>query len=376
MGTDVEYVVVGLGALGSSAAYHLAKGGHSVLGLEQFEFGHQRGASHDTSRILRHSYHTADYVGLTHHAYTDWAVLEADSGQRLVTQVGGLDLFPAGGTVPIERYAEALRAQDISFEVLETRHVHDRWPMFNPPDGTLGLYQSRGSIVPAARGTAAIQACARNFGADLRDRSLVTSVRDLGSSGIEVQAAGETFHCRKVIVCADAWTNQVLAELGHRIPLRTTLEQVTYFAPAAPENFAPERMPLWIWFDDPCYYGFPTYGEATVKAAADGGGAEVTGDTRGFEPDGVRLEELSRFVATLLPGAGAPVRSKTCLYTMPPDRDFVLGPVPGYEAVLVGVGAGHSFKFAPTIGRVLAELAVDGCTDINIEPFRLNRSWN
>jgi len=92
--TDVDYVVIGLGALGSGAAWQLASRGHSVVGLEQFELGHARGASHDTSRILRHSYHTPTYVRLTQEAYDDWARLEADSGESLVSVVGGLDLFP------------------------------------------------------------------------------------------------------------------------------------------------------------------------------------------------------------------------------------------------------------------------------------------
>ena len=73
----VDYVVVGLGALGSATAHQLARRGFSVLGLERFELGHHRGASHDTSRILRHSYHTPEYVRLTQEAYDDWARLSS-----------------------------------------------------------------------------------------------------------------------------------------------------------------------------------------------------------------------------------------------------------------------------------------------------------
>ena len=98
-----DYAVVGLGALGSAAAYELARRGHSVVGLEKFELGHRRGASHDTSRILRHSYHTPEYVDLTVEAYDDWARLEEASGESLVTKVGGLDLFPRGGGDPARR---------------------------------------------------------------------------------------------------------------------------------------------------------------------------------------------------------------------------------------------------------------------------------
>ena len=104
----VGYVVLGLGALGSATAWHLAVPGHDVVGLEQFPLGHDRGASHDTSRILRHSYHTPAYVELTKQAYDDWARLESSSGESLVTVVGGLDLFPTGGAIPIDDYVDSL----------------------------------------------------------------------------------------------------------------------------------------------------------------------------------------------------------------------------------------------------------------------------
>ena len=77
MAERYDAVVVGLGALGSATAHQLARRGRRVLGLERFEFGHARGASHDTSRILRHSYHTPAYVQLTVEAYDDWARLES-----------------------------------------------------------------------------------------------------------------------------------------------------------------------------------------------------------------------------------------------------------------------------------------------------------
>ena len=95
MTRDVEYTVIGLGALGSGAAYQLARRGADVVALEQFELGHERGASHDHSRILRHSYHTPFYVALTIDAYNDWQTIEQSTGQELTTRVGGLDLFPA-----------------------------------------------------------------------------------------------------------------------------------------------------------------------------------------------------------------------------------------------------------------------------------------
>ena len=147
-----------------------------------------------------------------------------------------------------------------------------------------------------------------------------------------------------------------------RVPIEVTLEQVTYFQPAEPERFAPQLMPLWIWMDDPSYYGFPTYGESTIKAAQDCGGPTVDPDGRTSDRDPAMEQRLAAFVGDLLPGSGEPVRSSRCQYTLTPDRDFVIAPVPGHESVVVGLGAAHGFKFAPTFGRLLADLVADGGT--------------
>jgi sarcosine oxidase len=353
MAETFDHVVVGLGALGSATAYHLARRGHSVLGLEQFELGHGRGASHDTSRILRHSYHTPEYVRLTRDAYDDWARLSADAGRELVTVVGGLDLFPPDPAIPLADYTDSLTEVGIAFELLDVDEIGARWPQFALPAGTVGLYQDRGAIVPAGPGTAAMQDLARRYGAVLRDRSPVASV-----TGDSVTLAdGTTYACGSVVICADAWTAALLAPLGVDLPLTVTLEQATYFAPERPEDFAPDRMPLWIWMDDPSFYGFPCYGEATIKAAQDCGGPVVDPDARGTDPDEAMLALLAAHVGRMLPGSGRPVRSLRCQYTLTPDRDFVVDRVPGHLSVAVGLGAGHGFKFAPTFGRLLADLA-------------------
>jgi len=375
MAEQFEYAVVGLGALGSATAWQLARRGHQVLGLERFALGHERGASHDSSRILRHSYHTPDYVRLTFEAYDDWATLEAEAGQRLVTVTGGVDLFPTDAAIPPGDYTSSLDAVGVPYEVLDQAGVAERWPQFQLPDGTRALFQERTAIVPAARGTAAMAARARAHGAVLRDESPVTAVRDLGAAGIEIEAGGVTYRVRRLVVTADAWTNDVVGHLGLHVPLTVTQEQVTYFRPAAPAEFAPERFPVWIWMDDPSFYGFPAYCEATVKAAQDCGGPEVTGDHRSFDPDPARQQLLADFMARTFPGSGPVDRSKTCLYTLTPDRDFVLSPVPGHEAVIVGMGAAHGFKFAPTFGRLLADLATTGTasTPVDLSAFRLDR---
>lgn len=373
MSEDVDFVVAGLGALGSAAAYELAGRDYRVVGLERFELGHSRGASHDTSRILRHSYHTPTYVRLTEQAYRDWARLEQSSGLDLVTTVGGLDLFPPDAAIPPIDYVGSLREVGIEHEELDASEVTARWPQLRVADDVMALYQPDAAIVPAAVGTRTMQELAAEFGAELRERCPVTGVRERGTGRVEVETPGGTLRCRGLVVCADAWVNDVVGHLGLEIPVEVTLEQVTYFRPDDPAPFAPDRMPLWIWMDDPSYYGFPTYGEPTIKAAQDCGGPSVDPDARTSEPDPGMQERLAAFVGDLLPGSGPPVRSLRCQYTLTPDRDFVIAPVPGHESVVVGLGAAHGFKFAPTFGRLLADLVVDGGTGTDLSDFRLDR---
>ncbi|MDQ1620139.1 MAG: hypothetical protein QOE19_2708 [Actinomycetota bacterium] len=375
--TPVDVVVVGAGALGSATAWQLARRGADVALLEQFELGHLRGASHDTSRILRRSYHSPAYVRLAGEAYDDWSCLEQEAGEPLVTAVGGVDLFPPGAAIPAVDYVASMAACGVPFAELSAADVTRRWPALSLPAGTTAVHQADTSIVPAGRGTATMQRLARSSGARLVDECPVTGLVDHGPSGVEVRTPATSYLARRVVLAADAWTNHLLAHLGVRLPLTVTREQATYFRPPAPERFGADRLPVWIWMDDPSFYGFPTYAEggngALVKAAQDCGGAVTTADGRSFETDAEALQRLAGFVSGLLPGVGAPRRTVTCLYTLTPDRDFVVGPVPGHEAVLVGLGAGHGFKFAPTFGRMLADLVTQGSTGSDISGFATDR---
>jgi monomeric sarcosine oxidase len=376
MGERFDVMVVGLGALGSGTCWQLARRGARVLGVEQFDLGHERGASHDTSRILRRSYHTAAYVTLAGEAYRDWAVLSADAADKLVTVVGGLDLFPPDAAIPMGDYAASMTAADVPYAVLEAAEVARRWPPIRLPTGTVALYQADTAIVPADRGTVAMQRAARAHGAILRDRTRVVSIRPNAGSrgGVEVTTAdGRRHRADRVVVTADGWTNELLVGLGTTLPLTVTQEQVTRFAPDDPREFAADRFPVWIWMDDPCFYGFPADGEALVKAAQDCGGPPVTVGNRSFEADPARVDLLASFVRATISGLGRAVRTKTCLYTLTPDRDFVLDALPTYPDVLVGLGAGHGFKFAPTFGRILADLALTGTTSSDISAFAIDR---
>ena len=374
MKRDYEYIVLGLGGFGSAAAYWLSKrAGAEVLGLEQFELGHVRGESQDHSRIIRLSYHTPAYVELAKHAFRAWAQLEKDAGEQIVLKTGGLDFAPRVSAIPLTNYSGSMEAAGVDFEPLDAAEIMRRWPPFRLTDDIHGLFQPESGIAMAARGNAAHQRVAREQGATLRDRCPVDSIRPADGE-IDVVAGGEQYRCRRLVIAAGAWSNRALAPFGIQLPLNVTQEQVTYFRTSRPADFEPGRFPIWIWMDDPCFYGFPIFGEAGPKVGQDAGGQSVTADTRTFEPDQAALGRVQEFLGKYIPSALGPIiYTKSCLYTLTPDRDFVLDAVPGHPNAMVAIGGGHGFKFASLIGRILSELALDGHTERNIEPFRLNR---
>jgi len=374
MKREFDAIVLGLGGIGSGSAYWLARSGASVLGIERFELGHARGESHDHSRIIRLSYHTPAYVRLAKEAYAAWATLEHDAAERLVFKTGGLDLGPRVGAIPLEGYAGAMRACDVSFETLDAGEICRRYPAFTIDRDAWGLFQADGGIVAAERATAAHQHCARAAGATFLERTPVTHL-ELRDCEVVVVAGGERYHAGRLVITAGPWTNEALAHAGLHLPLEITKEQAMYFRPANADAFAFGRFPVWIWMDDPSFYGFPVFGEAgAVKVTQDAGGKSVDPDTRGYGPDDDITARVRTFLSAHIPALDTELHKiKTCLYTLTPDRDFVIDALPDLPHVYMAIGAGHAFKFASVIGRILSELALQGRTASDISAFRLER---
>ncbi|OGO57094.1 MAG: hypothetical protein A2V85_17945 [Chloroflexi bacterium RBG_16_72_14] len=382
MRRDWDAVVVGLGALGSAACYWLSRRtGLRVLGLEQFEIGHANGASEDVSRIIRLSYHRRDYVRLARRARDTWAEVERESGTQVVFRTGGLDVGPreptAGVGIDIGDYARAMAAEGVPYEALDAAEIMRRWPAWRLDDRHHGLFQADAGIADPSRGNATHRGLAAAQGAMLRGRAPVTGLASEGGEVAVSLATGERLTAGHVIVAADAWTNDVLAPLDVRLPLTVTQEQVSWFRPRVdPALFATQRFPVWIWMDEPSFYGFPAHGHPGPKIGQDVGGREVTPATRTFLRDEAAHARVAAFLCEHLPGmAVEPFLTKTCLYTLTPDRDFVVDAVPGHPGVHVVLGSAHAYKFASVLGRIMAEIVVDGGTPsaLELEAFRIDR---
>lgn len=371
-----SHVVIGAGAMGTGAAYWLSQlGAEKVLLLEQFELGHTKGASEDHSRIIRHAYHSTDYTKLTHAMFDCWAKVERDSGQRVVVTTGGLDLVVDGSEqmAEFDNYRSAMAAIDVSWEDLTAKEIRARWPQWHIDDDVIGLYQTQGGLLDIRKANAAHIALAERAGVEVRASTPVERLEPRAQH-VDVHTSRGVIEAEHVIVCTGSWLERLMPGLGLDWNITLSQEQVSYFTPSRPERFTLDNFPMWIWHGDPLFYGFPVYGEAAVKLGQDNATRWVTLDTRSYEPDTAETELLLGFLRTFLPDAVGPeLYSRTCVYDMPKDRDFILDHVPGLERIVVGNGAGHAAKFGSLLGKILAELSVHGSTAYPVEPFRADR---
>ncbi|MEM8505568.1 MAG: N-methyl-L-tryptophan oxidase [Cyanobacteria bacterium P01_D01_bin.1] len=373
-----DYIVLGCGGIGSAALYWLSKrAGASVLGIEQFPLFHHNGGSQDYSRIIRLAYHQEKYARLTPYAYEAWDEIAAESGVSPVTKTGGVQIAYKDRPYRqiVEDYATAMDAAGIDYERLDADGLRDRFPQFQPQDEIVALYQSQTGIVDPSRGNAIHLSLARGYGATILDECPVISIQpNSRGEGVLIKTEQGAFTCDRLVVAAGAWTSTLLESVGMSVPLGVTQEQVTYYSTVHLKEFSIGEFPVFQWKDDYSYYGFPVYGEVATKAAIDASGHTVTAKNRTFTPDPDRERQLENFLKTQIPNfVGPKLYSKTCLYAMPPDRDFILSTLPEYPQISAAVGAGHAYKFASLLGKVLSELAIDGTSRHDISAFSFNR---
>jgi sarcosine oxidase len=372
--TDV--VVIGGGVIGCAAAYRLAAAGQRVTLFEQYEIGHSAGSSHGPSRIIRLAYDGADYVALARASYTMWRELAESSNQELMVPTGGLDVgLP--DALALDGIRATYEATGVPFEILDGDGITRRFPQFRFPAGTVGLYQPDYSLLAADRCVAALAAAAISHGATLKQSTRVLDVHPDGD-GVVVATETESIRAGRVVLAAGSWVAPFLARLGVDVPLTVLKEQLAFFAVDDPDAYRPGRLPLVIHrFPGTTSLGsiFPIYQHAGVKVMVDRIGPCVAPDDPDRSIDLESLDRLRGYVREVLPGAtGEVIEAVSCRYTMTPDEDFILDVHPEHpQIVIASACSGHAFKFAPVIGRILADLAVDGRTGYEIGRFRIDR---
>jgi sarcosine oxidase len=361
--SSYDVVVAGLGGFGSASAYHLAARGQRVLGLDPHPAGHDRGASHGESRIVRQTYFEGTaYVPLLRRTYELWDRLAQDSGEPMLRRTGGLFLGRAGSRIFEGSLASALD-WDVAHEVLDAGDIARRFPAFSPDAQTAALYEPEAGVVSPESAVRAHLRLAASAGADLRHGEPLLSWSADGS-GVTVHTPSGTHQAASLLLAPGRWAPELLGDLD--LPLRVEPRVMHWFRPVAGvDAFAPDRFPLWIWEreDGTAPYGMPCLDGVGVKTSVHFSTVRP--------PDAWRPDEVADLLAPLLPGLGHDhLRQVDCTYTMTPDENFVVGRHPAHEQVVIACGfSGHGFKFTPVLGEVLADLVTGRTPSYDLTMF-------
>jgi sarcosine oxidase len=378
-----DVAVVGLGASGGAALYHLARRGLRVIGLERASPGHEGGSSHGESRIIRLAYFEhPSYVRLAQAAYAGWRTLEAETGRSVITVTGILEAGHPGSEL-VEATLASAREHGLAHEVLSAREIRDRHPGFELPQDWSGVVQPDGGVLAADLAIRLHVEGARAGGAEVRENTVVETLEPTGAIVRLRLSDGNRIEAGAVVLAAGAWIGPLVPDLA--LPLSLSRQPVAWFAPRQPALTGPGRFPVFLLDADAdpasgagadVIYGFPDFAGTGVKAASHVLGRTLANaDAARQDAQPQDVAPVARQLARLIPAAAGPLRkTRTCIYTSTPDADFIVDRHPADPRIVIASAcSGHGFKFAPVMGEILADLATRGTTGRDISRFSLAR---
>lgn len=369
-----EVAIAGLGAMGSSAAWQLAARGQRVIGFDRFHPPHAMGSSTGRSRIIREAYWEGPaYVPLVRRAYELWSELEAASGRTLLRATGGLVIGPEDGAL-VSGAIQSARLHHVPYEELTAAEVRRRFPALQPDDSLVGVLESHAGVLAPEDAIEAMLAEATRSGAALRYNEPVLSWGPAGD-GVVVRTVHGEYTARRLVLAAGAWMAGDLT--GLILPLTVQRQVMFWVRPSGDRTtFLPAQLPVWLWETrtGETWYGFPDLGDGP-KVARHYGGDATSADAVDRTVTEADSAPVVSFLKSAIPGLDGPVTdARVCMYTNTPDEHFLLDRHPDCPAVLIASPcSGHGFKFAPTIGEILADLAMDLPAAFDLSPFGVQR---
>jgi sarcosine oxidase len=384
---NYDVLVLGLGAMGSAAAYQLARRGQRVLGLDQFSPPHAFGSSHGETRITRLAIGEGEhYTPLVLRSHELWREIERETGADLLTVTGGLVISSSAKTAMLHvadfftNTVAAAEKYGIAHQLLSAEDIRERFPQFRVRDDEHGYYEPDAGFLRPEACVAAQLGLAKKYGAEIH-----TSEKALGfeasADGVTVTTQQGSYAADRLILAAGPWLPELLSA-RYASPFKVLRQVLFWFAAKGGITpFLPGNSPIFIWElqgPEQAIYGFPAIDgqEGGVKIATQQYERTTTPDA---VDRGVSDEEAStmyrRYVAPYLPGLDAKcIKAVSCLYTVTPDAGFVIDFHPDSDRVIVASPcSGHGFKHSAAIGEALAELAIDGKSHFDLSPFRIGR---
>ncbi|HTV55891.1 MAG TPA: N-methyl-L-tryptophan oxidase [Terriglobia bacterium] len=369
-----DVIVVGIGGMGSAIAYHLARRGMKVLGLERYNIPHSQGSSHGVTRIIRLAYcEHPSYVALLRRAYELWRDLQALYGRQLLYITGSIDAGLPEGQV-FQGSVRSCKLHGLDHTILTSAELSRRFPGYHLPPEIMAVLQPEGGLLIPELCVVAHVTMAQKHGADIRAREQVTHWEASGGRA-RVRTDRGSYEAEKLVISAGPWLAK-LVDSAARI-VNPERQALAWFQPLRPDLFLPERFPVFnLELDGERYYGLPVFGVPGFKVG------KYHHFHQPIDPDDPRREVypederlLRDFVSRYFPeGAGPTMALRACIFTNTPDEHFILDRHPEFPEVLIASPcSGHGFKFCSVVGEIMADLVQNGETQHEISMHRLTR---
>ena len=346
-----------------------------MVGLEQFGPAHDLGSSHGKCRMIRKAYfEDPAYVPLVLRAYELWRELEHATGEEILRITGVLSVGNESSDI-IRGARRAAAEHDLAVELLSQREVRARYPTLELWKDEVALLEKDAGVLDPERAVRAQLKLAEAAGAEARFGVSMESWHAT-NGGFEIRLSDDTqIFARKLVLALGAWFKETLESVGVRVRVQRNVQ--AWYLPGTHAYDAPGFPGFLVARPDlPApLYGFPDFGDG-IKAAFHGFGDLTDAKNLDRAIDPARdLEPIARALEQWMPGAAKTLRAATpCMYTLTPDEHFVIDHHPEHaNLVLCGGFSGHGFKFAPVVGEIGAELALDGGSDHDIEFLSLRR---
>jgi sarcosine oxidase len=380
-----DTIIIGLGAMGSAAAYQLSKRKVKVLGIDRFLPPHKFGSTHGETRVTRKAIgEGAEYVPLTLRSYEIFREIEAETNADLLTVTGGLIISNPSGKANlhgnksfIETTVATAKKFGVNHRTLAADEIAKMFPQFNLDGNERGYFEAEmGFLRPENCVKAQLESAEKN-GAEIRRNEKVSGIKTLPNC-VEVITDKGVYQAGKIIVSAGAWIKDFVERPQQ--DLFKIFRQVFYWFDVADnfEYFKLGNFPTFIrefgrWEND-FVYGFP---------AIDGrfGGFKIATETylKTTDPDDVNREVtqleidevFEKYIENrILKVSNKCIKTATCLYTVTPKAKFLIDYLPDNKRVIIASPcSGHGFKHSAAIGEILAELVIEGKSKIDISAF-------
>lgn len=396
-----DVIVVGLGAMGSAAAYQLARRGARVLALEQHWQGHKLGSSHGHHRMIRRSAPRPELEPFIARAFELWRELEADSGQNVMNLIGEVTLkhvqpTPVSETEAEQAQADTAVASDLlqepdqrptvpepafdrmqevirqrwggQVQILERAELRERFPGFRRFPDMIATFEEEAGYLRPEIAIAVQRELAERYGAELHDLEPVSNWRADGD-GVRVETPLGAYTADRLILTPGPWAPEQLDELN--LPLEVQRIVNVYFQPQRTDWWTEERgaPDFLLDVEEGGFYGMPSIERLGVKIGRHDNGRATTAETINRDVSRDEIDELRGVLDRYMPGStGRVLQTVTCMYTMTPDEQYIIDRHPQHPQALYACGfSGTGFKFSCVVGEILAELALDGKTRFDID---------